>query len=443
MAAFSGKLILIILILTGTLVKAEVPVSYPTQVNIPRTGIDAASGYNAAKPGIQWQILPGEDIKQIAQLMFPKDSVARDNFIRAIIHINPRQFPGGTYQPLPAGTIIHIPDLRTINVYAKPAAKTKKSNTADNLSKTKSPESPQKTGISSLSDNHPALKLIAQLEQIAENEAAELSALLKRIASLEKQIAAMQSMLTLKTVPNEQPIEVISTPLEKDIPHPQNTIMPSADNAQPVAETITPSETNAPQLNHPIESDKTSNNTSTEFTLFSDSVFLLGLLLALLIIILMLRNYHKIKERFARPTDTSLPDVTERRRYEALLLHRRDSKLADLPENVPEASSQAISAARALIEQDNPDAAIQLLQKQLATNQRDIPGWLLLFEQLYKSNNKSDFKKNARRFKRMGEFSDIWIQIQKLGNQLEPNEPLYFDELKRKEKFFSDASGSD
>lgn len=446
MAAFSGKLIFSILILAGTLVKAEVPVSYPTQDNIPRTGTDTASNYNAAKSGMQWQILPGENIKQIAQLMFPKDSVARDNFIRAIIHTNPRHFPDGTYQPLPAGAIIHIPDLRTISIHAKPAAKAKKSNTADNLSKTKSPESPPETGIwiSGLNDNHPALKLIAQLEQIAEAEAAELSTLLERIASLEKQIAAMQSMLTLKmTASNEQPIEIISTPLEADIPHPQNTITPSADDAQPVTKTVTSPETNAPQLNNPIGPDETSNNTSIESTLFSDSVFLFGLLLTLLIIVLILRNHHKIKERFARSTDASLPNATERHRYEALLLHRNDRKLADSLENAPEASAQTISAARMLIEQDNSDAAIQLLQKQLATNQRDIPGWLLLFEQLYKSNNKSDFKKNARRFKRMGEFSDIWIQIQKLGNQLEPNEPLYFDELKRKEKFFSDASGSD
>ncbi|WP_394807751.1 FimV family protein [Nitrosomonas sp.] len=440
MAAFSSKLIFIVLILTGTLAKAEVPVSYPTQDNIVHTGIDAASSHNTAKYGIQWQILPGENIKQIAQLMFPKNSVARDNFIRAIIHTNPRHFPDGTYQPLPAGTIIHIPDLRTISIHAKPAAQTKKSNTTDNLSKTKSPESLPKAEISGLNDNHPALKLITQLEQIAETEAAELSTLLKRIASLEKQIAAMQSMLTLKMT---APSEIISTPLEADIPLPQNAITPSAEDAQPVAKTVTPPETNAPQLNHPTGPDETSNNTSIESTLSSDSVFLFGLLLTLLIIVLILRNHHKIKERFARSTDASLPNATERHRYEALLLRRSDSKLADSPESAPEAFGETISKARAFIEQDNPDAAIQLLQKQLATNQRDIPSWLLLFEQLYKSNNKSDFKKNARRFKRMGEFSDIWIQIQKLGNQLEPNEPLYFDELKRKEKFFSDASGSD
>jgi len=441
MAAFSGKLIFfIILFLTGTLVKAEVPVSYPAQENSTRTGIDAASSPNATKSGMQWQILPGEDIMQIARLMFPKDPAVRDNFIRAIIHTNPEHFPGGTYQPVPAGSIIQIPDLRTISTYTKPAVKTKKSNPANNLSNTKH-SAPPETGKSGLNNSHPALKLIAQLEQIAENEASELNALLKRIASLEKKIAAMQSMLALKMeTPNVQPSGITSTPLAENIQPLQDTATPAADNTQPVAQTLTPPESNGQQLSHPAGPDETSDNASMEFAFLSDSVLLLGLLLALLILILMLRNHHKIKERFARSTDASLPDAAERYRYEALLLRRNDTKQANSPENSPEASGQTIAAARALIEQDNPEAAIQLLQKQLATNQRDIPGWLLLFEQLYKSNNKRDFKKNARRFKRMGEFSDIWIQIQKLGNQLEPNEPLYFDELKRKEKFFSDAS---
>jgi len=35
------------------------------------------------------------------------------------------------------------------------------------------------------------------------------------------------------------------------------------------------------------------------------------------------------------------------------------------------------------------------------------------------------------------------MQIQNLGNKLEPGEPLYFDEQKRKEKFFSGASAAE
>lgn len=430
MAAFSSKLIfIIILLLTGTLVKAEVPVSSPAPDNFARNGIAAASSHNATGSREHWQIRPGEDIMQIARLMFPEDPVARNNFIRAIIHTNPEHFPGGTYQPLPAGTIIHFPDLRTISNYAKPATRTKESGTTNSLSKTQSAASTLETGIARLSDNQPVLKLIAKLEQIAENETNGLNALLKRIESLEKQIATMQSMLASR----------MATPSEQ---HLTDTTTTAADSAQPVAKTITPTETDEQQPNSPTGPDETNSKAPMEFSFFSDSIFLFGLLLTLLIIILMLRNHQKIKERFTQSTDVPLPDVTERQRYEALLLQRSD-KPNDSPKNTPETPGYALSEARALIEQDNPDAAIQLLQQQLATNPHDIPSWLLLFEQLYKSNNKSDFKKNARRFKRMGKFSDIWIQIQKLGNKLEPNEPLYFDELKRKEKFFSDASGSD
>jgi len=444
MAAFSSKLIFVIIFsLTGALVKAELPVLPPAQDNFARNGIAAASSHNATGSREQWQIRPGEDIMQIARLMFPEDPVARNNFIRAIIHTNPEHFPGGTYQPLPAGTIIHIPDLRTIGNYAKPATRTKESGTTNNLSKTQSAFSTLETGISRLDNNQPVLKLIAQLEQIAGNETNELNALLKRIESLEKQIATMQSMLASRmATPSEQPMETISASPEEGKQHLTDPTTPTADSAQPVAKTITPPETDEQQPNSPLGPDETSNNAPMEFTLFSDSVFLFGLLLTLLIIILMLRNHHKIKERFAQSTDAPLPDTTERQRYEALLLQRSD-KPNDSPKNTPESPGHAVSEARALIEQDNPDAAIQLLQQQLATNPHDIPSWLLLFEQLYKSNNKSDFKKNARRFKRMGKFPDIWIQIQKLGNKLEPNETLYFDERKRKEKFFSDTSGSD
>ena len=42
----------------------------------------------------------------------------------------------------------------------------------------------------------------------------------------------------------------------------------------------------------------------------------------------------------------------------------------------------------------------------------------------------------------LNEFPDIWAQIQALGNRLEPNEPLYFDDQKRQEKFFSDTPSS-
>lgn len=441
MTVFCGKLFTVIfLFLTGTSVLAEVPVSHSGHDDTAHhtTGSPAA---NSARPGMQWQILPGEDIPQIARLMFPGDAVTRDAFIRAVIHTNPEHFPGGVYQPLPAGTQIHIPDLRTIGTYAKPAARAHKPSSVQNSNK-RQPQAPA-PAISGLDE---VLQLITQLEQIAENEANELNTLLKRIESLEKQIAALQSQLTASIAAASERHHERADTFVQESPQPlPSTEAPVIDNAQPIENAITlpPTSAQQPPID-PIPPVET-HDAPMESSLFADNIFLLGILLMLLIVFLIVRNYQRIKEKLAKSRDgSSLPfDPSERHQYEALLLRRSDDKKAELPQNPPEPPGQLVSEARALIEQENPEAAIELLQKQLAKNKQDIPGWLLLFELLYKASNKRDFKKNARRFKRLGEFPDIWKQIQKLGNQLEPNESLYFDEQKRKEKFFSDTADTD
>ncbi|MXS82770.1 hypothetical protein ABD07_06610 [Nitrosomonas oligotropha] len=435
-----GKLFIVILLfLTGTSVSAEVPVSHSERDH---TTVNSAD--NAVRPGMQWQILPGENIPQIGHLMFPHDAVARDAFVRAVIRTNPEHFPDGTYHPIPAGTVIHIPDLRTIGKYAKPATKAHPSNANRGANKRQPHPSTPDSATSSLNE---ALQLIAQLEQIAENETNELNILLKRIESIEKQLTAMQAIL-MAHVPasnTERHSESASPIPPEEITQPSQEVAaaPPADSSvQPEENIVTapqpPASTQQPV--NPVAPVETTP-AAPESALLPDNTFLLGILLTLLIIFLIVRNYQRIKERLAQSRDTAQPfDSSERHQYEALLLRRSDDKKTESPQNPPEPPGQLISAARTLIEQENSEAAIQMLQKQLAKNKQDIPGWLLLFELLYKANDKRDFKKNARRFKRLGEFPDIWQQIQKLGNQLEPNEPLYFDEQKRKEKFFSDPA---
>ncbi|MDV6346955.1 hypothetical protein R2083_05420 [Nitrosomonas sp. Is35] len=442
-----GKLFIVILLfLTGTSVSAEVPVSHSERDHTAqqKTGNPA---YNAARPGMQWQILPGEDIPQIGHLMFPHDAVARDAFVRAVIRTNPEHFPDGIYRPIPAGTVIHIPDLRTIGKYAKPATKAHPSNASHNANKSQPQASAPDNATSDLNE---ALQLIAQLEQIAENETNELNILLKRIESIEKQITAMQAIL-MAHVPassNERRSESAAPIPPEEMTHPSQEAVaaPPADSSVQSAENIVTapqSPANTPQPANPIVPVET-NPAAPESALLLDNAFLLGILLTLLIIFLIVRNYQRIKERLAQSRDTAQPfDPSERHQYEALLLRRSDDKKTESPQNPPEPPGQLVSEARTLLEQENPEAAIQLLQKQLAKNKQDVPGWLLLFELLYKANDKRDFKKNARRFKRLGEFPGIWQQIQKLGNQLEPNEPLYFDEQKRKEKFFSDPADAE
>ena len=226
-----GKLLIVILLfLTGTSVSAEVPVSHSERDHIAqqKTGNPAS---NAARPGMQWQILPGEDIPQIGHLMFPHDAVARDAFVRAVIRTNPEHFPDGIYRPIPAGTIIHIPDLRTIGQYAKPATKAHPSNSSRGANKRPPQASAPDSAISGLNE---ALQLIAQLEQIAENETNELNILLKRIESIEKQIIAMQAIL-MTHVPassNEHRIESPSPTPPEEIAQPSQEVAatPPADS---------------------------------------------------------------------------------------------------------------------------------------------------------------------------------------------------------------------
>jgi hypothetical protein len=402
----NDKLIIVaIFLLTGTAV-AEVPVLYPMQETA--TYKKVAANHHAVHPALQWELLPGESILQIARLMFPKDSIARSKFIRAVIHTNPEHFPAGTYQPLTAGTVIHIPDLRSIHAYSVPILRKHEQNTANSTIQNKSST---ETITSGLNSNPLLLQLLTQLEQVAESETRALNTLTKHTESLVSQIAAIQSIHEIKA----QEPSTATGPL-------QQTSRQYPENAASLTE---------------------SSDVSWESPLTFDIAFMLGILLTILIIILILRNFHRIQEKLTQRSNAALsPTVTHHHQYEALFLDHNRAGNNPL-ENSYGASSEMASQARLIIKQGDSENAIQFLQKQLSTNKFDISGWLLLFELLYSLNNRPDFKKNARRFKRLGKFPDIWAQIQELGYRLEPNEPLYFDDQKRKEKFFSNSSNSE
>lgn len=444
--------------------------------------IAKSSAQNPARPGMMWQILPGEDIRETAQLIYPNNPAARDNLIRAIIRSNPQHFPDAKYQPLTAGTIIHFPDLRTIGAYAKTTTRSHKTPTVKESPKNQ-PHATSPTKVAKTGSDPQLTRLIAQLDREAETESLELNTLIQHIGLLETRLHEFQTLLEAKTLHvNDPPVITHAESSE----HIEETIATSNEDTQPFEESKPPSAVSTPQTeiesqpeelpvaaeptlapeenqldsaSHaettpPPQTDITQQaaNISTfdetpdsflDDILSPDTILLIAILLTILIVLVMLRSYRKIRDRHAHASDiVTVLDNDERRRYEALFL-RQDENNAQ-PANIPTTPTEQIAAeARALIEQDKTDEAIQTLQKQLAGNQQNIPGWLMLFELLYKTNNKRDFKKNARRFKRLNQSPDIWVQIQDLGHRLESNEPLYFNEQKRKEKFFSDASAAE
>lgn len=480
-----GKILFAALFLLTSLC-AEAALSDPDNNRI-EPNARKSSALNPGRPGILWQILPGEDIRETARLIYPHNPAARDNLIRAIIRSNPQHFPDAKYQPLAAGTIIHFPDLRTIGAYAKTTNRSHKTSSVK-----KSPENqPHATSPTKVAEtgNDPQLtRLIAQLDREAETESLELNTLIQHIGLLETRLSEFQTLLEAKTLHINDP-PIMTPPVithGESSEHIEETIATANENTQPLEESTPPSAVSTPQTEiesqpeelpvttepkvapeeYQLEStshDETAPSPQTDITqqaanistldetsdnffddiLSPDTILLIAMLLTVLIVLVMLRSYRKIRDRHAHASDiVTVLDTDERRRYEALFL-RQDENNEQFA-NIPTAPTEPITAeAHALIEQDKTDEAIQTLQKQLAGNQQNIPGWLMLFELLYKTNNKRDFKKNARRFKRLNQAPDIWVQIQDLGHRLEPNEPLYFNEQKRKEKFFSDASAAE
>ena len=410
-----NKLIVVILFfLTGISAAAEIPVSYPVYDSV--SNKQPVSNHRAAHSGMRWQILPGENIRQIASLMFPKDSIVRHQLIRAIIRANPEHFPDGTYQPLPSGTIIHIPDLRTIGAYSKSSIKTRKPAPTNHVANKGSPANPETTNPD-LNSHLLELQLLNQLQQVAENELRESNSLTKKIEFLESRLAEINSWYSLRV--QEQ-------------------------YKQPIDHSDTLQETTIPVL-HNLTTANENNPTPVENQVSFDTVFILGILFTVLIIAVVLRYYRKIQERLTQSSHSPLlsgVEAADHHYYDVLTSSQSNTEVRPLEKNLSYENNQIASEASLLVKQDNPEAAVQLLQKQLSINQLDLPGWILLFQLLYHLGNKTDFKKNARRFKRLGEFPDVWIQVQNLGHRLEPDEPLYFDEQKRQEKFFPDLSGA-
>lgn len=402
---------------------AEAPLTYAVQA--PPINEQAIAALHASS-GMQWQLLPGEDVKQIARLMFPSNATIREKFIQAVIHLNPELFPSGYYQPLAAGTMVHIPDLKTIHAFSAPAFKKRPRAVSDNPS----PAQPQHSSAApaaatpDLKNHERLLQLTTQLEQLSEHQAQELNSLLHHTETLALQVADMQTAQTAR-------IQEL---------HTQDSI------ARQLPENIQPTPPIQPP-EQPIDQpspDLTIITPTTEDLLSMDTLLILGALLIVLVLIIVLRGYRKVQQRMTHTGTTPvMPDISHRQGYETLFRKQDPQKIAAAENfHIDSASSDAANEARQMIKQGHSEQAVLFLQKQLSVNAFDISGWLLLFELLYSQKNKSDFKKNARRFKRLGTFPDIWLQIQDLGYRLEANEPLYFDEQKRQQRFFPDSLNS-
>lgn len=423
MAITASRFIFVAIVLLSTVsAHAEMNGSYPSQVG---------SDQDAQPSGFTWELLPGEDILYIARSMFPNDKLTREKLIRAIIRNNPEQFPDGHYRALTPGTVIHLPDLRTLNVHARLTTGTKQRAQGRKPQPAIKRQQPSPSAPTPEFNNDTLeYKLLAQLEKEIESENQEIDRLNHHLETLALQIATLQTQLTTKPLPiiSQQKVDIQST-----APQPQE-IAPS-----PLTEPEEIAEDQSSALRHtPVESSQSPAPSKIDI----DSLLVPTAILIVLILTLILYRLRRARLQSVQSSMTMIsPELTERLNKDPSFSQTRDRITDPEQSTISTEHNQDTVAinAKLMLDQGEAEATIDFLQKQLTINPMDVSGWLLLFELLYHSGNKADFKKNARRFKRLGQYPDIWIQIQKLGHRLEPIEPLYFSARIRQEKYFSDV----
>jgi Tfp pilus assembly protein FimV len=93
---------------------------------IPLTGTQPKGG------GVYWSMRSGDTLAGIAQKIYPKEPIYQKKMVWAIVQYNPQVFPNGKPDEPPTGTVIIIPDLRSVPAVKVPgeagSGKTRKSS---------------------------------------------------------------------------------------------------------------------------------------------------------------------------------------------------------------------------------------------------------------------------------------------------------------------------
>ncbi len=104
------------------------PVSKPAAPTSPvQQTSRPAPAKSTPSTGRTWTTAPGESLDSLAHSLYPDDAAARRRFIRATAAANPGLFEqaGSQARPLPVGTALAVPDLRTLS-NAAPVKRTDK-----------------------------------------------------------------------------------------------------------------------------------------------------------------------------------------------------------------------------------------------------------------------------------------------------------------------------
>lgn len=409
---------------------------------------------DAPRSGTTWTIKPGDTLSSIARAIFPREPAMQEKLIRAIVSSNPHAFPGSQPGPIAEGTVIFIPHLRTLaaETPAAPRPKTAEKETAPfppppktepSAAKSAGPE-PRAVEASPVKqeDLEFRLKLSSDainLDLIGKLSEADRKYLKEKLALLDSD-DPIAGFVALKNQIKQ---------LETQLAEVREKSKQSAASPAPVAQA-------APQAAK--KQDGLLDPDTLELIQYSLTLYLLPAAQATLVALALffvvrffynltvsLRQSGALKAKLRRraltaaasasaaPTaeDKPPPGATQ---FDKDIVISANKAITSITQPAPKQLSESeaiIEEAQLYVIHGHPDLAVRMLLELLTKNRNEFKVWMLLFVIFRSQELKEEFEKLAKRFSAGFHEPELWENIQNLGHEMDPTNPVYINEKNR------------
>jgi len=404
----------------------------------------------AASPAARWELRSGDTARSIAAAVYPAAPALQERLANAIVRANPDAFPDGDPGKAATGTAIVFPDLRSIGLKgaartaatrleapATPAAAapgampvpqrttdltTSPPATAPGPERRREPSpddrsvpglatgrvegAPSRLQLSSsdrellrsrrFSDEERAL--LQELQKLeADDQLSRILALKQRVAELDGQFAAVRARF-------EREAERAPTP-------PVAAVAPAG-----------------------VETD------------LSLPLLGAGLGIAILLALFFAQRQLRKAQQEAEPRGAAAAPLAAPRPQQAPtvpmpVVEAKVPEAKAAPERRPDARGvdAILEEAQLLMIHGHPLRAIKLLEEQIEGSGGEVRLWMLLFVLLRSQNMTKEFAEFLPKFRTTGPDPELWENIQALGHEMDPGNPLYHNGTSRRPRPVSAA----
>lgn len=446
--------------------------------------------------GTKWEVRAGDTLAGIARSFYPDNAPMRDRLTRAIIAANPGISTDGKPAQVVVGSVLIIPDLRTIGSATagtasevpgaaqqpppprKPKPVTVKSSegmgaaavaTVDKPVTTATPKqvkpaaespppptalqeqtAPGKSGTGvggfrlKLSTGAMDLSVIGKLSEEELKRRREGQLLLDADDPMASFLALRRQIKHLETQVEELQLKLDLGKNKASLPAPATAPAEATVATAPVVtKPVVTSPASIPFI--PAAHAPVPTNDTLELVKYALTLYLLPaaeITLAILALFFVLRYYRNLRARLAESGE--LTESENRRLFILAKAREATADISGFDKNVAISTAANIEVvedtgievilqdAQLFVIHGYPDKAIELLEEQIAANHEEVRVWMLLFVILRSQGIKEEFEKFARRFRTLIHDQSMWENIQDLGRELEPANALYLNKRNRR-----------